>query len=170
MLQPGAKTKAAVPPMNARPQTRTDESDLLEIKETLSELLDVLRVKDGAARPTEAIDTPAGDVLDYAKRLLTVRTGRRRFLPPAYFDGPALTILLDLYISSREARQVAVSDAVAVSGAPTSTALRWITTMEGDGYVTKHPDETDKRRTLLTATPLALNDIERLITLWRTTL
>lgn len=156
--------------MNARPQARTDDTDLFEIKETLSELLDVLRVKQIAVHPAEVIDRSPAGVLDYAKRLLTVRTGRRRFLPANYFDGPALTMLLDLYISSREDRQVAVSDAVAVSGAPTSTALRWITTLEADGYVTKHPDGTDKRRTLLAATPLALNDIERLITLWRTTL
>ncbi|WP_182466750.1 MarR family transcriptional regulator [Sphingomonas gilva] len=158
--------------MNFRPFSRHEDSDLVEIKETLSELLDVLRLRDGGPKvpkappPTEA--TPA-DALDYAKRLLTIRTGRRRFLPAGYFDGPALTILLDLYVSNREGRQVAVSDAVAVSGVPTSTALRWIATMEADGYVSKRPDPGDKRRTLLNPTPRAMTDIERLTALWRNT-
>lgn len=155
--------------MNYRPLSRTDDTDLVEIKETLSELLDVLRTRDTLAAPSAA-PTPDADILDYAKRLLTIRTSRRQFLPPGYFESPALTILLDLYVSKREGRQVAVSDAVAISGAPTSTALRWIATMEADGYVTKHPDPTDRRRTLLSTTPRALIDIERLTALWRTTL
>lgn len=160
------------PPMNFRPFSRNEDSDLIEIKETLSELLDVLRVRDGGQKAikTPPAETAPTDALDYAKRLLTIRTGRRRFLPAGYFDGPALTMLLDLYVSNREGRQVAVSDAVAVSGVPTSTALRWITTMETDGYVSKQPDPGDKRRTLLNPTPRAMTDIERLTALWRNTL
>lgn len=156
--------------MNYRTIARSEDSDLIEIKETLSELLDVLRMRDAKAEPTETRDSATSDTVDYVKRLLTIRTGRRRFLPPSYFDGPALTILMDLYVSDREQRQVAVSDAVAVSGAPTSTALRCIATMENDGYVSKQPDPTDKRRTLLHATPRAIADIERLTALWRKTL
>jgi DNA-binding MarR family transcriptional regulator len=155
--------------MDYRPLSRADDSDLVEIKETLSELLDVLRTRDTVA-PRSIEPAPTTDILDYAKRLLTIRTARRRFLPAAYFESPALTILLDLYVSKQEDRQVAVSDAVAISGAPTSTALRWIATMEADGYVTKHPDPADKRRTLLFATPRALTDIERLTALWRSTI
>lgn len=153
--------------MNYRSVTRPEDSDLIEIKETLSELLDVLRMRDAQAEPAAMPDSAASDTVDYVKRLLTIRTSRRLFLPPSYFDGPALTILMDLYVSDRELRQVAVSDAVAVSGAPTSTALRCIATMENDGYVSKQPDPTDKRRTLLQATPRAINDIERLTALWR---
>ncbi len=149
---------------------RFNESDLIEIKQTLSELLDVLRRRDATAEPAETPKRATGDTVDYAKRLLTIRTGRRRFLPPSYFDSPALTILLDLYVSDREQRQVAVSDAVAISGAPTSTALRCITAMENDGYVSKRPDPADKRRTLLRATPRAITDIEQLTALWRKTL
>jgi DNA-binding MarR family transcriptional regulator len=156
--------------MNYRTVTPAEDSDLVEIRETLSELLDVLRLRDAKAEFAETPDSAASDTVDYVKRLLTIRTGRRRFLPPSYFDGPALTILMDLYVSDREQRQVAVSDAVAVSGVPTSTALRCIATMEKDGYVTKQPDPTDKRRTLLHATPLAIADIERLTALWRKTL
>lgn len=156
--------------MNYRSMTGSEDSDLVEIKETLSELLDVLRMRDAKAEPVETPESAISDTVDYAKRLLTIRTGRRRFLPPGYFDGPALTILLDLYVSDRENRQVAVSDAVAVSGAPTSTALRCIATMENDGYVSKQPDPSDKRRTLLQATPRAIADIEKLTTLWRKTL
>lgn len=156
--------------MNYRSLPGSEDSDLVVIKETLSELLGVLRMRDAKAEPAETRDSATGDTVDYVKRLLTIRTGRRLFLPPSYFDGPALTILLDLYVSDREQRQVAVSDAVAVSGAPTSTALRCIATMEKDGYVTKQQDPTDKRRTLLRATPLAITDIERLTALWRKTL
>lgn len=156
--------------MNYRTIARSEDSDLIEIKETLSELLDVLRMRGAKAETVETPDSATSDTVDYVKRLLIIRTGRRLYLPPSYFDGPALTILMDLYVSDREQRQVAVSDAVAVSGAPTSTALRCIATMEKDGYVTKQPDPTDKRRTLLSATPRAIADIERLTTLWRKTL
>lgn len=162
--------QVAPSPMNYRSVTRSEDSDLVEIKETLSELLDVLRTRDTKAEPEDTQERTVGDTVDYVKRLLTIRTGRRHFLPPSYFDGPALTILLDLYVSDREKRQVAVSDAVAVSGAPTSTALRCIATMENDGYVSKQPDPSDKRRTLLQATPRAITDIEKLTALWRKTL
>lgn len=165
------KKTGSHPAMNYhRAEGRLHDSDLIEIKHTLNELLNVVRKRDAATEPAETPERAADDILGYAKRLLTIRTGRRRFLPPGYFDGPALTILLDLYISDREQRQVAVSDAVAISGAPTSTALRCIATMENDGYVSKRPDPTDKRRTLLSATPRAIADIEQLTSLWRKTL
>ncbi len=99
------------------------------------------------------------------KRLVTAKAWRRAsdvpgkiFSDPMLFVNPALNILLDLYISGREDRAVNVSSACIASGAPATTALRYITRLSQLGFVSKTEDKKDLRVCYvdLTAEGLAL--------------
>ena len=69
------------------------------------------------------------------------------------FVSPALNILLDLYISRREGRAVNVSSACIASGAPATTALRYITRLSHLGFVRKAEDKKDLRVWFVGLTP-----------------
>ncbi|WP_404712022.1 hypothetical protein [Sphingomonas sp. MMS24-J13] len=86
------------------------------------------------------------------RRLVTAKAWKRAGeLPGKFFDdpmlfvNPALNILLDLYISFRENREVNVSSACIASGAPATTALRYITRLLHLGLVQKTDDKKDLR-------------------------
>lgn len=69
------------------------------------------------------------------------------------FVNPALNILLDLYISQREGRAVNVSSACIASGAPATTALRYITRLTHLGFVRKTEGKKDLRVYYVDLTP-----------------
>lgn len=87
-----------------------------------------------------------------AKRLITAKAWKRAnevpgkvFGDPMLFVNPALNILLDLYICGREDRAVNVSSACIASGAPATTALRYITRLSQLGLVRKTEGKKDLR-------------------------
>ncbi|WP_052134227.1 MarR family transcriptional regulator [Sphingomonas sp. 37zxx] len=90
--------------------------------------------------------TVAAMVRDYLKS----RRQREKIFPDNLFADPAWDILLDLYASSVEGRQVSVSDACIASAVPASTGLRWIARLEEYAFVCRRPDPLDARRFLLT--------------------
>lgn len=68
-------------------------------------------------------------------------------------DGP-LSVLLFLYAESGEGG-ISTAACCAASAAPRTTALRWITTLAGAGWVAQVPDRQDRRVTLLQLNPTA---------------
>jgi hypothetical protein len=117
-----------------------------------------------ARRTGEAADhpdpsaNPAAEGID-DRRLITAKAWRRAndvpgkaFGDPTLFANPALNILLDLYISAREAQPVNVSSACVASGAPATTALRYIARLSQLGFVRKAEDTRDHRVAYLTLT------------------
>lgn len=77
------------------------------------------------------------------------------------FDGPALNMVLDLYVNLASDKRVSVTSAAMASRVPMTTALRYIGTLAKAGLVARVPDPGgDRRRTLLTLTALGLRQTE----------
>lgn len=68
-------------------------------------------------------------------------------------DGPHVDILLDLFISEGDNRNVSISDACIASRCPATTALRWLCILEAEGLILKKPDQSDQRRSFMSLTP-----------------
>jgi DNA-binding MarR family transcriptional regulator len=100
--------------------------------------------------PAEAERAPDISVA-LARRALAMRRQRERVLGE-FFAEPAWDILLDLYVQSHEGRTVTVSQLSLSTGAPPTTALRWINTMAEAGLLVRRPDEEDARRVLVSLT------------------
>lgn len=74
---------------------------------------------------------------------------RRRtkiFATEDLFGEPAWDILLDLFIAAKERRRVSVTSACIDSAVPSTTALRWITILEKNGFLAREADPGDARR------------------------
>ncbi len=103
------------------------------------------------------------DAAELAKRIRLARERRRLFLPAAIFGEPAWEMLLDLLISKQEERAVALSSACIASGVPTTTAMRWIRTLQSAGLVEERPDPVDRRRRFLILTAMGEKQIRAAI-------
>jgi DNA-binding MarR family transcriptional regulator len=117
----------------------------------------MMRVKDGgvvAARgdkgKAEGESVPAleDQSIDLARRILAMRRLRDRLLG-AFFAEPAWDILLELYVQTHEDRTVTVSQLSLSTGAPPTTALRWINTMAREGLLVRRSDDADARRVIV---------------------
>jgi hypothetical protein len=111
-------------------------------------------------------DYVAADNAD--SRLVTAKAWRRAndvpgkaFGDPTLFVNPALNILLDLYISQQDGHAVNVSNACVASGAPATTALRYIARLSQIGLVQKTEDTRDHRVCYLALTPFGLDNVVR---------
>lgn len=92
------------------------------------------------------------DVVHAARRMLTARRRRERFIPLEVLGEPGWDILLYLLVSWGEGREVPLKSACHASGAPTSTAMRCLLRLRGLELVAFDADPVDRRRTLLTLT------------------
>ena len=77
------------------------------------------------------------------------------------FGEAAWDILLDIAITEDRGKRVAVSDACAASRVPPTTALRYITELEGRGLLERQQDPGDFRRRYLKLTPKARGLLNR---------
>lgn len=85
-------------------------------------------------------------LVQIAKRLYEVRQMRDEVLGEALFSEPSWDILLDLFISDHEGRQLSVSAVCIGARAPSATALRYLTMLQDAGLVERTRDERDGRR------------------------
>ena len=95
-----------------------------------------------------------------ARRYLACRRRRSDMLTPGLFADPAWDMLLDLYAAGIEGTSVSVTSLCIASEVPSTTALRWITSLEARGLIRKHPDGRDGRRTFITISEDAAAAIE----------
>lgn len=80
------------------------------------------------------------------------RARRTRVLPPCLFGEPAWDILLALYRGEIRGARSSVSAICSASGAPATTALRWLASLEAERLVRRDPDSLDRRRVYLQLT------------------
>lgn len=87
-------------------------------------------------------------ITEAAKALYAGRRHRNRYFAElsGMFEEAAWDILLDLFISEREGREVPVSSACIAAHVPHTTALRWLGVLEDRGALLREPDPSDKRR------------------------
>lgn len=103
----------------------------------------------------EELPPVAGDP-DHPKLVAEARRVYRRrrlrqavFADPTLFGEPAWDILLDIFVADAEKRRLSVTDACIGSAVPSTTALRWIVSLEAKGLLTRENDPRDARRVWL---------------------
>ncbi|MDO6415162.1 winged helix DNA-binding protein [Sphingomonas sp. BIUV-7] len=75
------------------------------------------------------------------------------------FADPAWEVLLDLYIQQAEGRVVNISSACLATKVPLTTGLRWLNLLREGGLIERTADPHDRRRTLVSLTPEAIQKI-----------
>jgi DNA-binding MarR family transcriptional regulator len=101
-------------------------------------------------------------LLELARQIYQARMDRT--ILPGWADligEPAWDMLLYLLIAEHEQRQVSASDACTASGAPNSTALRWLHTLEKRGIVVWESDPDDNRRSFVRISAAGFADLNR---------
>lgn len=99
---------------------------------------------------------------DMAARLYRLRRQRDALFQPGMFGDPAWDLLLDLYVSEQEKKQICITSACIAAGVANSTGLRWISILVQNGYVERQDDPADARRAYLTLTAKARNALDTL--------
>jgi DNA-binding MarR family transcriptional regulator len=88
-----------------------------------------------------------------ARSLYQERSCRSALLPADLLGEPAWDILLDLFASEHEQREISVSSACIASSAPPTTGLRYLAKLETAGLVERSAAAGDRRRFNLRLTP-----------------
>lgn len=116
-------------------------------------LADLDRLNEAAARAPKA-ETSDGSTSSVAQlqrarveagRLMEVRRRRERLFGNRLFGDPAWEILLDLFVQRLEGRATTVTSACIGSGAPQTTALRYLASLIERGIVVRRASAEDRR-------------------------
>lgn len=83
------------------------------------------------------------------RRLIHLRRDRDRWFPAEIFADPAWDMLLDLIAARLEGNRVPVSSLCIAAAVPTSTALRWVRSLQEAGLFIRHVDPDDARRSYI---------------------
>jgi hypothetical protein len=89
------------------------------------------------------------DVDTWLIKTVKLRRLRDNYFSCDLFADPAWDILLDLTIARKKGVKISVSSLCIAASVPTTTALRKINHMIGDGLIFKEPDKNDRRRTYI---------------------
>ena len=124
---------------------------LREMQRLITDGLTISDNEKGVYSPTDSNITSNNKVesnhISLAKILYQNRRDRDTFFGgKSLFGEPAWDILLDLYASELMGKRISVTSACIASCTPTTTALRWLAELEGQGLVFRDLDTKDKRR------------------------
>lgn len=86
------------------------------------------------------------DLLKLAQNLMFIWNSRQIFIDSNLIMDPGWLILLNLKIAELSHAKLQVSAVCIDSGAPATTALRWIKLLESKALVRIEPDKHDRRR------------------------
>lgn len=92
-------------------------------------------------------------LIQVARRLYDLRRRRDAIMDGGLFSEPAWDILLDLFVSHHDGRQLSVSAVCIGARAPSATALRYLTMLQDAGLVHRTRAETDGRRSHVQLSP-----------------
>ena len=107
--------------------------------------------------------------LDVVKSAVRARRLRERYFDAELFADPAWDILLELLQAELAQYRVSVSSLCIAAHVPSTTALRWISTLTDSGLLRRRPDPHDGRRMFMELTPRASDAMHRYFASLRTT-
>lgn len=125
----------------------------------------------GAARPDQAhcVSMPVtnAQLAHFARYLLWSRRNRSVDINPIGTSDPVWDMILDLYAAAVEGARVCVTDLCLATDVPTTTALRWIATMEKRGDFCRSNDTRDGRRKYISLSATFMQSVEcHLVASW----
>lgn len=97
---------------------------------------------------------------EHIKQIIRARRLRDEIFGAELFADPAWDILLDAFLAHLEQRRVSVSHLCDAASVPATTALRWLSTLEQQGYLTREPDRYDGRRTWIRLSEKGIEALE----------
>ena len=109
----------------------------------------------GAALSSEDRSKLAADV----RRAIRARRDRESFLPNHLFADPAWDMMLALYSAELAQVRLTVSNLCDASHVPSTTALRWISSLVNEGLAVRRRDPLDARRIWVCLSARGLRDI-----------
>lgn len=86
------------------------------------------------------------EIVALVHKEIALRSRRSRILSPHLFADPAWDMLLELFRAELGQYKVSVSQLCIASRVPATTSLRWISTLDFEGLVTRDADRFDGRR------------------------
>lgn len=89
--------------------------------------------------------------------MLKLRRNRDQFFDGELFADPAWDILLELYAARLGQQRVSVGSLCLGAAVPGTTALRWISMLEGKGLIERRADPMDGRRFYLSLSGTGLD-------------
>lgn len=145
---------------DAKP-TRTDQLVLKELTDLQAHAARLANLIGRAQYRSAASGTaPLGFTPAALREILQARLDRSRHFPAKLFAEPAWDMLLCLCAAELDQQRVSVTSLSIASNVPTTTALRWISTLESEGLVERRSDPLDARRLFLSPTALAMSAME----------
>ena len=115
---------------------------------------------DGRATPKP---TSSAKPLPRTVRLiLRARREREAIFGDQLFADPAWDILLEAYASSLSEQRLSIGALCEAAAVPSTTALRWLTKLEQDGWLRRRADPLDARRWWVELTERGVSAMERL--------
>lgn len=89
--------------------------------------------------------------------MLKLRRNRGQFFDGELFADPAWDMLLELYAAKLGQQKISVGSLCLGAAVPGTTALRWITMLEGKGLIERKADPMDGRRFYLSLSGAGLD-------------
>ena len=86
------------------------------------------------------------------RSIIAARRARDRHFDRHLFSDPAWDILLELYASELAQQRMTISRLCVAAAVPSSTALRWVGTLEKNGLIERRDDPLDGRRVFVSLT------------------
>ena len=145
--------------------TPRDVADALRL---LNLLISNGTVSDGSPAadnsPAATIGDDAQGKIELARAIMVRRRRRTRHFAQSMFGEPAWDIMLALYVSDRGGSRNTISRLADLSGAPMTTALRWLDYLELAKLVTRLPSPTDRRVMFVELTSLGREKLDAYLT------
>ena len=120
---------------------------------------------DRQEKPIEAPAGHTGPTCEQLRQLVQARHARASFFGAHLFADTAWDILLLAYVALLEQEQLLVSSVCRTSAVPATTTLRWIKTLEQDGWLVQRNDPLDHPRSCLEMSPAGKLGMERYLAL-----
>lgn len=136
------------------------QTDMARVALELKAVQDQLNTILGQRHPDASAQS---HTLIYAKKYYRSRRSREKvFGRRDLFADPAWDILIDLFISAKEGKEVSVSSVCIAAAVPTTTGLRWIKLLETEGMIERAADPLDARRFNISLSAATYQELERL--------
>lgn len=95
---------------------------------------------------------------------LNARRVREAVFGADLFADPAWDILLEAYACTLSQRRTSVTDLCHAARIPSTTALRWVGKLEQDGWLKRHGDPLDRRRSWVELTEKGVGAMQQIAT------
>lgn len=111
------------------------------------------KLNDNSADASVIPTTGGKQLACLVETIIHQRRVRERYLPGDLFAEPAWDILLVLFLAETRQQRISVSQVRNHFSIPSTTALRWITSLTNAGFIVRRDDPLDRRRKFLELTP-----------------